>query len=510
MVKKKERTEASKAIGVIYARYSSHNQKEESIEQQVEECTAFARENQIEVVYVYADKGISGKTDKRTQFQRMMRDAEKREFTVVISYKSNRMARNMLQALTYESKLELLGIRTLYAKEEFGNSAAGRFAQRTMMNVNQFYSENMAEDIKRGMADNAANCKVNGSLPLGYKKGEDGKYVINENEAAVVREIYGKFLAGESYVDIGNALNERGIKTKAGNWWNKGSFHRMLVNDAYIGVYRHSGIVVENGVPPIIEKGVFYAVQEKLNTKPNPRGRHRENGDYLLTGKLYCGYCMSHMVGISGTGKSGTKHYYYTCNKLRTGAGCKKKNVRRDWVERYVAEKTQSLIMDADIIEWIAESFVRFKAEASSDSELEILESELAENKKSAKNIVTAIEKGIITASTKDRLMELELDIESLERAILITKGMKQPLEKDEIIFLLEKMKVGDPKSKAYQKMLIDTFIKAVYLIDDNIRIDYYFDGGKGSVSFNLGKGDVEKGGAGKFVLNPPAPTTWS
>ena len=148
--------------GVIYARYSSHNQKEESIEQQVEECMAFAAVNNINIVEVYADKAISGKTDKRKNFQRMMRDAEKRKFTVVIAYKSNRIARNMLNALSYENRLESYGIRTLYAKEEFGDTAAGRFALRTMMNVNQFYSENMAEDIRRGMADNAADCKVNG------------------------------------------------------------------------------------------------------------------------------------------------------------------------------------------------------------------------------------------------------------------------------------------------------------------------------------------------------------
>ena len=153
-------------IGVIYARYSSHNQKEESIEQQVEECMNFASLNGIKIIHVYADKALSGRTDKRPQFQRLMRDAEKRGFSVVVAYKSNRIARDMLNALKYEDRLGKYGIETLYAKEEFGNTAAGRFALRTMMNVNQFYSENMAEDIKRGMLDNAENCKVNGALPL--------------------------------------------------------------------------------------------------------------------------------------------------------------------------------------------------------------------------------------------------------------------------------------------------------------------------------------------------------
>lgn len=160
-----------KKPGVIYARYSSHNQREESIEQQVEECLQFADANNIKIVRVYADKAISGKTDKRPQFQHMMRDAEKREFSVVVAYKSNRIARNMLNALSYEDKLGRFGIETLYAKEEFGNTAAGRFALRSMMNINQFYSENLAEDVRRGMRDNAENCKVNGIIPYGYVRG---------------------------------------------------------------------------------------------------------------------------------------------------------------------------------------------------------------------------------------------------------------------------------------------------------------------------------------------------
>lgn len=508
MTKKKASTTVAKSIGVIYARYSSHNQKEESIEQQVDECMAFARENKIEVIRVYSDKAISGKTDKRTQFQRMMRDAEKREFTVVISYKSNRMARNMLQALTYESKLDLLGIRTQYVKEEFGNNAAGRFALRTMMNVNQFYSENMAEDIKRGMADNAANCKVNGAIPLGYKKGVDGKYAIDEGGAAVVREVYNKFLAGEAFVDISNSLNERGIKTKAGNCWNKGSFHRMLANDAYIGVYRNSGIIIEDGIPPIMEKEVFYAVQEKLVTKKNPRGRHRENGDYLLTGKLYCGYCKSHMVGISGTGNSGTKHYYYTCNKRRTETDCQKKNVRRDWIEQLVAELTQEFILRDDVIEWIANSAVCFLAEANRSSELDALEAEFAENKKTTKNIMTAIEQGVFTATTKDRLLELEFEASSLERIIAMAKAANQPLEKEKFVFFLEDMRNGDPRTKAYQKKLIDTFVKAVYLRDDKIRIDYYYAGKKNSVSLSLKKVAADSEETREFVLTPPSSTT--
>ena len=138
----------------------SHSQKDASIEQQIRECLAYARAQNIHIVASYEDRAVSGKTDRRAEFQRMMKDAEKGNFQYVIAWKSNRMGRNMLQAMMNEARLNDMGIRVLYAEEDFDDTAAGRFALRSMMNVNQFYSENMAEDIKRGLHDNAINCKI--------------------------------------------------------------------------------------------------------------------------------------------------------------------------------------------------------------------------------------------------------------------------------------------------------------------------------------------------------------
>ena len=127
-------------IAVIYARFSSHNQREESIEQQVAECKVFAAQQGLEIIEVYADAAQSGRTENRSQFLRLQRDAKKGKFSNIIAYKSNRIARNMVNALTFENDMEKLGVKLFYAKEEFGNNAAGRFALRMMMNVNQFYS----------------------------------------------------------------------------------------------------------------------------------------------------------------------------------------------------------------------------------------------------------------------------------------------------------------------------------------------------------------------------------
>ncbi len=477
---------AAEQIGVIYARYSSHNQKEESIEQQIAECSEFAAKNGIRIVGIYADKAVSGRSDRRPNFQRMMRDAEKRHFQVVVAYKSNRIARNMLNALQYEARLDLFGIKTLYAKEEFGNTAAGRFALRTMMNVNQFYSENMGEDIKRGMVDNANECKVNGMLPLGYVKSKEGKYAVAPDEAAVVREIFDSFLKDVPVAEIARSLNQRGIRTKLGREWNKNSFHIMLKNDNYIGVYRHSGVVVEDGIPPILEREVFAAVQEKLANKKKAAGRRSANGEYLLTGKLFCGYCGSYMIGVSGTGENGTVHNYYQCQKRHAENRCEKKNVRRDFIEKLIARLTQDYILQDETIEWIADSTMSFQAVARRQSGITQLERDLADNRKIAKNIMAAIEQGIITETTKARLLEVEGTIRDLERSLSIAKAASQPIERERVVFSLEQMREGNVGSKEHQKKLIDTFVKAVTLWDDRIQIDYYHTPGKHKFSYSL------------------------
>lgn len=503
MARKKQEAANVTQDAVIYARYSSHNQREESIEQQVSECMAFAQANNLTVVEVYSDSAISGKTDKRAAFQRMLRDAAHGKFQVVIAYKSNRIARNMFNALQYEAKLDNLGIKTLYAKEEFGDTAAGRFALRTMMNVNQFYSENLSEDIMRAMRDNAENLKINGRIPYGYQKGPDGRHEINPAEAEIVREIYRRVLAGESFAAIAADLNARGIYTKDGNQWNKNSFRVMLRNDTYIGTYRFADYEKPDSIPPIITKGDFAKMQSFLENKKNPQGRHRENGDYLLTGKLFCGHCGAYMVGESGTAKNGTLHYYYACQTRRKQHTCKKENVRRDWIERRVAELTKELVLKDDIITQIAENAVKFQKQAQGLSDIGIIEQTLLDSRKAQKNLLAAIEAGIFTATTRDRLLEIEADIARLERQRAIEKSKHIPIEKEQIIYWLENLKNGNPDDKKYQKKLIDSFVKAVYLYDDTIKIEYYYSEDKRSFSFPLESDNHPSGGfEGSFRLS--------
>ena len=482
------------ATGVIYARFSSHNQREESIEQQVAECKAFAALSGIKIVGIYSDSAKTGRTDRRPQFQKLQRDAEKGGFNYIVAYKSNRIARNILNALMFENEMEKLGIKVVYAKEEFGNNAAGRFALRTMMNVNQFFSENMAEDIKRNQADNALNCRANGPAPYGYKTGEDGKFAIDETRAPIVQEIFNRIANGEKFVEISEDLNRRGIKTKNGNEWGKSSFFSILHNERYTGVYIFNDVRIEGGMPVIIERSLFDRVQRIMKTKKNPQGRKRaDDGIYLLTGKLFCGKCKSHMIGMSGTSKNGDSHYYYVCNEKRSKGTCDKKAVRRDFLENEIARAIRQYILRPNVMEWIVQQVLDFQKGDVRQTEIANLMERQKEVKKAIANVMLAIDQGIITASTKEHLQDLESERAQLDARILVAQAEAgKAVTRESLLAYLEHFRAANVEDKDCQKELFDTFVKAVYLYDDHITLTFDINDGT-TEDVEISMDDVEQ-----------------
>ena len=494
---------------VIYARYSSHNQREVSIEQQIAECTKHAAALGLRIVGTYEDRAISGKTDNRPRFQQMMRDAEKGKFQAVVAWKSNRIGRNMLQAMVNEAKLDDYGVKVFYAEEDFDDTAAGRFALRNMMNVNQFYSENMAEDITRGLYDNANKCMANGRQPLGYKRGADGKVMLDEPAAAVVREIFARVAAGDLFVDIARDLNAKGIKTSKGAVWNKGSFQSICQNERYKGIYIYGDVRIVDGIPRIVSDELWYKVQEAMRMKKNPVGtRHRVGAeDYLLTGKLCCGHCGSYMTGISGTSRNGELHYYYTCQKRRTEHACNKKNVRRDVIEPAIAQAIKMYCLTDDVIEWMADQTVQYWEKHDNDLQIEALEQQLAENKKATSNMLKAIEMGIITEATRSRMVELETENSKLTAQLSAAKRDVVKINREDLIDELHILRGKDIHDREVQAELFKDFLVAAYIYDDNrLKLVFSFMGKDNSVEIPLETGeDPPDGGdspdAKMFVL---------
>ena len=214
------------------------------------------------------------------------------------------------------------------------------------------------------------------------------------------------------------------------------------------------------------------------------------NSDYLLTGKLFCGHCGSPMVGISGTSKTGDKHYYYSCQKHRLEKTCDKKNVKRDYIEARVLEKIRECLMDDHVIQWLVDGYEEFVIKVRSESLLATYEQDLEEVKKSLKNIMRAIEQGIFTDTTKERLEELEEERRVLEGNIAAEKAMLVDTPKEQVQFWLESWRQGDVTDQKTAERMIDTFVKAVYLYDTDGglrgKIVCNYTGKNSTLEFNL------------------------
>lgn len=471
MPRRRSTPSLSGAPTVIYARFSSHNQREESIEQQIAECRAYAASHGLNIVGEYADAAVTGRTDRRPQYQKMRRDAEKGAFTVILAYKSNRIARNMVNALMFEGEMERLGVSVLYAKEAFDNTPAGRFALRNMMNMNQFYSENLAEDIIRNQQDNALKCRANGPAPYGYCSNAEGHFEIDPATAPIVQEIFRRVTEGDTYQDIAVDLNARGVRTGRGQPWGKNSFQSMMRNERYTGIYIFNGIRIDGGMPQIITPAQFEEVQNVIHNSKHTRRKRAEGDDevYRLTGKLFCGECGRQMIGMSGTGKNGTRHYYYACAGKRAEKDCSKKDHRRDQLERDIACAIYKRIMDDAFVERLADSMEAFQLTYENNPELAALRERQNANDTALKNIMSAIEQGIITPSTRDRLLELEAEKTDLTRKIAALSDSRINVSREQIIGFYKWFRDGDLEDAEFRQSLFDTFLVKAFVFDDHV-----------------------------------------
>ncbi len=393
---------------VIYARYSSDSQREESIEGQLRECTAFAEKNGITVLRHYIDRAYSAKTDNRPEFQSMIKDSGKRLFDIVIVWKLDRFARNRYDSARYKATLKKNGVKVVSATEIISEGAEGIILESVLEGYAEYYSADLSEKVIRGMTDNALKCKFNGgSLPIGYVIDDEQHFKIDPLTAPFVLEAFKRYDGGETISSIMNWLNEQGLTNTRGQKMTFNSVGHILHNRRYIGEFRYRDVIVPDGIPAIVPQDLFDRVQEKLAKNKKAPARHKAEDDYLLTTKLFYGYCGAYLCGESGTSRTGKVHHYYKCvsvKKKRTE--CHKKPVRKEWIEDLVVGETMKMVMDDKAIEAIVSMLMDLQDRDNVN--VPLYEQQLREAETAISNLLNAIQQGILTRSTKERLEELE------------------------------------------------------------------------------------------------------
>lgn len=470
---------------VIYARYSSDNQREESIEGQIRECTAFAQKNGITILRTYIDRAFSAKTDNRPEFQHMIKDSSKKLFDMIIVWKLDRFARNRYDSARYKAQLKKNGIKVVSATESISDGADGILLESMLEGMAEYYSADLSEKVVRGMTENALKCKFNGgTLTLGYKIDEEQYFQIDEATAPFVTEAYKRYDDGSTMTEIRDWLNEQGVKNTRGKPMNYSSVQHLLSNRRYIGEYVYREIVTPDGIPAIIPQDLFDRVQEKLAKNKKAPARHKAEDDYLLTTKLFCGYCGAYLCGESGTSRSGAVHHYYKCVSVKKRRKvCHKKSVRKEWIEDLVVNETMKMVMDDNAIEAIVAMLMDLQDRDNIN--LPMYEQQLREAESGIRNILNAIQEGIFTKSTKARLEELEAAKEELETRIAAEKLAKPRVSAEFMTFWLHRFRKLDVRQKSHRKMLIDTFINAIFLYDDKMVITFNNNEGSKTITFD-------------------------
>ena len=470
---------------VIYARYSDSKQTENSIDGQLKVCKKYIAEKGYVYLRNYCDRAKSGRTDNRDQFKLMLLHSKQNRFERVIVYALDRFGRNILQCLLNEKALNDNGVEVESATELFDNSPQGRMARNIQMSVAQYYSEELAQKVFRGQQIKAQDASyLGGRVPLGYKI-ENKRYVIDETEAAIVREIFQKYAEGWSYQELCNEFNSRHITTSKGSPFNKNSFHVILKNRRYLGIYIYDKIELPGKMPQIIDEKLFNEVAEKMKLNQKAPGRNRAKAEYLLTQKMYCGYCGKMMIGHSSNQVStkGVIYNYYRCKNAGGSRPCKKKMISKDYLEDVVIRECQKLLTPDNISRIAREVFEIAKSDAAY-AMVSYLENAVKQKQRELSNQMVSMRKCTdddIRNAIMDDMKYLRAEIKELEQQIAIESGKRFEMSEEQIISRLTKLANGKSNDIVYRRSLIRVFINRILIYDDKI-----------TITFKTGDEDVE------------------
>ena len=428
-------------IGVIYARYSSDKQREESIEGQLLVCHNFAKENGIKIVREYIDRAQSGTTTERKEFQKMIIDSNSRSFEYVITYKTDRFARNEHDAVVNEYFLKSNGVELLYATQPFLNTSSGRMVKAIFRIQDEEYSLNLSERTKLGLAMNVEKgLVVSGKFPVGYKI-VDKKMVIDQDTVHIPRIIFEMYANGETTAAINDHLVSIGEKG-----YHINTINNMIKNRKYIGILDYNGKEYIDYHPAAIDIDLFN--RANLRREQLSKRKVRSSNKYLLSGFLFDSNGRRYK-GNSGTSRTGETHRYYSLGK---------RYLKKQEMDDAVIQS----IMDTISLKSKELANIIYNGAVKKDTAAELvdLRKQIAKVDKSIANIIKAIKSGILNVSLKEELDKLEKKKIYLQNEIS-TAGMYD-LTVEEIQSLVSKIKkrhLAEKDKMSLVNLLVDKII---------------------------------------------------
>lgn len=459
-----------------YGRYSCDRQNEQSIDGQFRVIDEYAKKNDIEIVTSYVDKAMSGTNDNRADFQRMLRDSDKKEWSVLLVYKLDRFSRNKYEMAIHRKHLKDNGVKIVSVMENIPDSPEGILLESLLEGINQYYSEELSQKTKRGMNETRLKGNfIDGTVNYGYSlqpvyTEQNGKQVqtatkviINEDEATVVREIFTEYINGKKISDIAKDFFAHGIFNR-GKPFIVDTLYYILRQEKYTGIYRIYNNVYDKIYPPIISAAVFNAAKAKLDA--NKHGKHpKSNLTYLLKGKLFCGSCGRRMNSYTGTSKSGRVCRYYKCSRSEVCTNTK--SVKKDVLETAITKAFEQMLSTESNFNLLTDKILEtYNSKLYDTYSLRFAEKELWRVEHSLTNLIAAVENGFYSDTTNTRLKELEQRKTELKALIAVEKEKEvQPLTREQVTKYLS-YAITQPS-----QTLIDLLVRKAIVKGDTVDI---------------------------------------
>lgn len=497
------RKEKGKIRAAAYARYSSDMQREESIEAQIRAISNYCANNEIEIVDYYIDRAKTATNTSRPAFQKMISDAMSNTFDIVVVHKLDRFARNRYDSIVFRAQLKNFGVVMLSVIENLDGSPESLILESVLEGMNEYYSRNLAREIEKGKTENAYQARHNGGIPpLGYDVDKDMHLVINDKEATCVRFIFNAIADGSTNRKVFEHCKEYGWKTKVGNDFTSSSLFSILRNEKYVGVYVYnrsapknaSGsrnghkykassdiIRVEGVIPSIVDKELFSRVQQQLSKRKKRSGSSTAKREYLLTGKLRCGYCDAPLVGNTRNPIKRKKSYSsYRCSSRRHGLKCELHEVESSGIEGVVLTNLSISLFNPEIQTDILREYRKHASKLFDHDRAEKASEKRAVAKlnRQINNLVQALaEAHESSSSVVKRINELERNKSEIENKINESSYSEdEHLSEAKIIESIDlaKAQIKDGSISCI-KRLIEDMISRIVVTNDRIDIFLVF-----------------------------------
>lgn len=442
---------------VIYARFSCSKQREASIEDQLRVCREWCQREGYAVVAEYSDHAMSGKTDERPEFQRMIANAG--ESDIVLVYMMDRFSRDAFDAPIYKRELAKHGVRLVSAIESIPDSPEGIIYEKLLEGLAACESAKTSVRTRRGMEGNALKCKTNGVPVYGYRKTKDDTYEVDEGQAAYVREAFARVLAHEPVSSIATDFARRGVRSSTGRPCCYSMVYGMVRNEKYTGVYKFGDVRVEGGMPSIVDAATFKRAQR---VKPRKQRKKESWGRFVLAGRVICAGCGKNMQGVSGRGRHNVKYEYYACPDKCVH------NVRRDWLESSIATVLRELLRDRQEAVGVAQALVDAKVDETAAKRRKEAEKAAHEAERAMSNLMRGIEMGVIVPGTKERIAELQDQRDRAQAEMRLIEGQRLDPER-----LADFLQAADGLT---DEQLVDAFVWQAVVSDEDVLVVLNYD----------------------------------